>query len=92
MGILADVVSVSHVIDSSPADVADGSDAVVPLALDVAELQSLSLVASDALCNVDTFVASSAAVEITVRACILADVVSLSDIEIGPADIAFSSC
>ena len=48
MGILADVVSVSHVIDSSPAYVADGSDVVVPLALNVAELQSLSLVASDA--------------------------------------------
>ena len=48
MCILADVVSISHVINSATADVADGSYVVVPLALDVAELQSLSLVASDA--------------------------------------------
>ena len=48
MGILADVVSISHVINSATADVADGSFAVVPLSHDFTELQSLSLVASDA--------------------------------------------
>lgn len=92
MSILAYVVAFSHVINSASTDVADGSDALVPLSLDVAKLQLLTLVASDSCINVNSFVAACAAVKITISSCILADVVSLSDIEIIPADIADSPC
>ena len=92
MSILAYVVAFSHVINSASTDVADGSDALVPLSLDVAKLQLLTLVASDSCINVNSFVAACAAVKITISSWILADVVSLSDIEIIPADIADSPC
>jgi len=48
MSILADVVAFSHVIYSAPTDIADGSDALVSLSLNIAELQFLPLVACHA--------------------------------------------
>jgi hypothetical protein len=62
------------------------------LSLNIAKLQFLPLVASHAWHNLVPFIASCAAVEITVSSSILADIVSLSDIEIDSANIASSSC
>lgn len=91
VSVFADVISLSYITNATSTDVANCSNAHISLSFNVAVLQTLTLVTSYALDDVIASVTILTAIKIAVLMCILANVISLSDI-INPSSTNVANC